>query len=63
MTIFEIKVSAVKEKIELLSRSIVSGNLLPPSSIGQVVDEMKDTAEKRENENPYFSILSDYTVG
>jgi hypothetical protein len=62
MTIFEIKVSAVNEKIGLLSRSIVLGNLLPVTSIGQVVEEMKDTAERRENENPYSSISSDYTV-
>jgi hypothetical protein len=62
MTIFEIKVSAVNERIELLSRSIVLGNLLPVTSIGQVVEEMKDTAERRENENPYSSISSDYTV-
>ena len=62
MTIFEIKVSAVKEKIELLSRSIVLGNLLPETSIGQAVEEMKATAERRENESPYFSISSDYTV-
>jgi hypothetical protein len=62
MTIFEIKFCAVKEKIELLSRSIVSGNLLPATSIDQAVEEMKDTAEKRENENPSFSISSDYTI-
>ena len=60
MTIFEIKVSAVNEQIELLSRSIVLGNLLPVTSIGQVVEEMKDTAESRENENPYSSISNDY---
>ncbi len=63
MTFFEIKVSAVNEKIELLSRSIILGNLLPVTSIGQVVEEMKDTAEKRENENPYSaSISSAYTL-
>ena len=61
MTIFEIKVSAVNEQIELLSRSIVLGNLLPVTSIDQVVEEMKDTAERRENENPYTSISSNYT--
>ena len=58
MTIFEIKVSAVNEKIELLSRSIVSGNLSPVTNIAQVIEEMKDTAEKRENENPYSSSIS-----
>lgn len=61
MTIFEIKVSAVNEKIELLSRTIVWGNLLPVTSIAQVVEQMKDTAERRENENPYTSISSDYS--
>jgi hypothetical protein len=62
MTILEIKVNAIKEKIELLSRSIVLGNLLQVTSINQAVEEMKETAERRENENPYFSISSDYTV-
>jgi hypothetical protein len=63
MTIFEIKVSAVNEKIELLSRSIVLGNLSPVESIAQVIEEMKNTAEKRENENPYpSSISSAYTI-
>jgi hypothetical protein len=62
MTIFEIKVSAVNEQIELLSRSIVLGDLLPMTSIGRVVEEMKDTAEQREKENPYTSISSDYTL-
>jgi hypothetical protein len=61
MTIFEIKVSICSEQIKLLSRSIVLGNLLPVTSIHQVVEEMKDTAERRENENPYTSISSDYT--
>jgi len=62
MTIFEIKVSADSEQIKLLSRSIVLGNLLPVTSIDQVVEEMKNTAERRENENPYTSISSDYTL-
>ena len=61
MTIIEIKTSAVNEQIELLSRSIVLGNLLPVTSINQAVEEMKDTAERRENENPYASIYSNYT--
>src|ERR1700690_4269222 len=56
MTIFEIKVSAAKEKIELLSRSIVLWDLLHATNIDKVVEEMKNTAEKRENENPYSSI-------
>ena len=60
MTIFEIKGSAPNEKIELLSRSIVLGDLLPMTSISQVVEEMKQTAEKREKEHTYSSISSDY---
>jgi len=62
MTIFEIKVSAVNEQIELLSRSIVLGDLLPMTSISRVVEEMKDTAEQREKENRYTSISSNYTL-
>jgi hypothetical protein len=62
MTIFEIKVNADHEQTELLSRSIVLGNLLPITSIDQVVEEMKDTAERRENENPYTSRSTDYTL-
>ena len=62
LTIFEIKVSAVNEKIELLSRSIVLGNLSPMTSINRVVEEMKETAERREKENPNTSISSGYTL-
>ena len=62
MTIFEIKVNPDHEQIELLSRSIVLGNLLPITSIDRVVEEMKDTAERRENENPYTSRSADYTL-
>ena len=61
MTISEIKYNAKHEKIELLSRQIVMGNLLPMTSIKKAVDEMKDTAERRENENLYTSISSAYT--
>src|SRR4030042_3152761 len=60
MTNNEIKTSAYHEKITLLSRSIVLGDLLPEASIGRVVEEMKETAEKREKEYPYGSISSDY---
>jgi hypothetical protein len=62
MTIFEIKVSADSEQIKLISRSIILGNLLPVTSINQAVEEMKDTAERRENENAYTSISSDYSL-
>jgi hypothetical protein len=61
MTILEIKFNADNEKLELLSRSIVLGDLLPITSIGQVIEEMKDTAESREQENPGNSISTDYT--
>jgi hypothetical protein len=60
MTIFEIKVNAANEKLELLSRSIVLGDFSSWASVSQVVEEMKDTAERRESENPYSSISSDY---
>jgi hypothetical protein len=60
MTINEIKTSAYHEKITLLSRSLVLGDLLPLASIGRVVDEMKETAEKREKEYSYGSISSAY---
>jgi hypothetical protein len=61
LTISEIKYNAEHEQIELLSRQIVLGNLLPETSIDKAVEEMKDTAERRENENPHTSISSDYT--
>jgi hypothetical protein len=60
LTIVEIENCAYREQIKLLSRSIVLDNLLPVTSICQVVEEMKVTAESRENENPYRSISSDY---
>lgn len=62
MSILEIKVNADNEKLELLSRSIVLGDLLPVTSIGRVVEEMKDTAERREKENPNNSISTNYTL-
>jgi hypothetical protein len=34
--------------------------LLPMTSIDKTVEDMKDTAERRENENPYTSLSSDY---
>jgi len=61
MTTSEIKYNAQHEKIELLSRQIVWGNLLPMTSINKAVEEMKDTAEIRENENPDTSLSTDYT--
>jgi hypothetical protein len=61
MTISEIKNNPRHERIELLSRQIVLGNLLPVTSIDKAVEEMKDTAESRENENPDTSLSTDYT--
>jgi hypothetical protein len=61
MTISEIKYNPRHERIELLSRQIVLGNLLPVTSIDKAVEEMKDTAESRENENPDTSLSTDYT--
>lgn len=61
MTISEIKYNAQHEKIELLSRQIVLGNSLPMISINKAVEEMKGTAEIRENENQNTSISSAYT--
>ena len=48
MTAFEIKVSADSGQLKPISRSIVLGNLLPVTMINQTVEEMKDTAEKRD---------------
>jgi hypothetical protein len=61
MTLSEIKYNAEHERIKLLSRQIVLGNLLPVASIDEAVEEMKDTAENRENENPGTSLSTDYT--
>ena len=62
MNIVEIMVNADHEQIELLSRSIVLGNLPPIESVSRVVEEMKVTAERREKENPYSSRSTDYTL-
>jgi hypothetical protein len=62
MTISDIKYNPVHEQIQLLSRQIVLGNLLPVTSVKKAIDEMKDTAERRENENPNNSISSSYTT-
>lgn len=60
MTIVEIKVNPHHEQVRLLSRFIVLGNLQPIDSISEVIEEMKVTAERREKENPYSSISTDY---
>jgi hypothetical protein len=61
MTILDIKYNAGHKKISLLSRQIVMRNLLPVISMKKAIDEMKDTAERRENENPNTAISSYYT--
>jgi hypothetical protein len=61
LTISEIKYNAEHEQIELLSRQIVSGKLLPVKGINKAVEEMKDTAERRENKNLGTSLSSAYS--
>lgn len=61
MTISEIKFNPNNEPIKLLSRLIVLGRLSPAYDIEKGIEEMKDTAERKENENPYGSINSAYT--
>jgi len=51
MTAFEIKVGSDSGQIKPISRSIVLGNLLPVTRINQAVENMKETAQMRENEN------------
>jgi hypothetical protein len=60
MTISDIKYNPEHEQIKLLSRQIVLGDLLPIASMKKAIDEMKNTAELRENENPNYSISSAY---
>jgi hypothetical protein len=55
MTAFEIKVSADSEQLKPISRSIVWGDLPPVTKINQTVENMKETAESRENEMPNFN--------
>ena len=62
MTISDIKYNAEHEQIKLLSRQIVWGNLLPVTSMEKTGNEMKDTAQKRENETSNTTISSDYTT-
>ena len=57
----EIRNNPEHEHIELLSRQIVLGNLSRVTSIDKAVEEMKDTAERREKENPGTSLSSAYT--
>jgi len=61
MTIPEIKYNPHNEQIKLLSRLVLWSNLSPANSIEKAYEVMKDTAERRENKNPYSSITSAYT--
>ena len=62
MTILDIKYKAGHERVKLLSRQIVSGNTLPLTSMDKTVEEMKETAERREKENPNNLISSAYSL-
>jgi len=61
MTISEIKYNPHNGQIKLISRLVLLGNFSPANNITKAIEEMKTTAEKRENENPYSSITSAYT--
>jgi hypothetical protein len=61
MTLPDIKYNPDNERIKLLSRIIVSGNLYPVESIQKAIEEMKEYAQRRESENPYSSVTSAYT--
>ena len=50
MTAFEIKTIADSGQIKPISRSIVFGDLLPVTRINETVENMKGTAQMRENE-------------
>ena len=62
MTVQELKYKTKNEKVELLSRIVVLGKLSPNGSIVKAVEEMKLTALKRENKNPYGAITSAYNT-
>lgn len=62
LTFLDIKYNAGYERVKLLSRQIVSGNRLPLTSMDKTVEEMKETAERREKENPNNLISSAYSL-
>ena len=62
LTILDIKYNADHERVKLLSRQIVSENRLPLTSMDKTVEEMKETAERREKENPNNLISSAYSL-
>jgi len=62
MTLSEIKNKVGSGKVELLSRSVVLGSLTSDRGIVEAVEEMKATAEDRENKNPYTSMTSGYST-
>jgi hypothetical protein len=57
MTMSEIEYNAEHERIELLSRQIVLGNLLPVTSIAKAGEKMKDTAERMRIQVPHSIAL------
>jgi len=61
MTLSEIKYNPDNERIKLLLRLIVSGNLSPATGIKKGIEEMKEYAERRERANPYSSVTSAYS--
>jgi hypothetical protein len=61
MTLSEITYNIQREKVQLLSRQIVLGNLLPVTNMSKAIDEMRETAERRENEIQVNSISSAFT--
>lgn len=62
MKLSDIKYNARKEQIKLLSRQIVLENLSTSVNIHKTIEEMKNTAEKEENANPYSSLSSAYSL-
>lgn len=62
MTLSEITNKVGNGKVELLSRSVVLGSLLSDRGIVEAVKEMKDAAERRENQNPYSSMTSGFST-
>jgi len=61
MTISEITYNIQRERVQLLSRQIVLGNLQPMTNMNKAIDEMRETAERRENKIQDNSISSAFT--
>jgi hypothetical protein len=62
LTLSEIKYPSGNKKCTLISRIIVLGNLKSKLSVEKASDELKETAERKEAENPYTSISSAYRI-